>query len=148
MIDKVEFEPKKSWNNGIPMYTPGGNTEDNAVTPENTNSEFQPSISRIESPVLEVTKAEENQVATVENKTTHISVVEDVLSQMQTKLNEIKLTQLRQSELSSKVEKLSIELAEAQADEIKEAEKLVELKIEWRELNQKLNTFGDFDVSK
>ena len=76
-----------------------------------------------------------------------ITIIEDTLTQMQSKLAAIKQAKQTQEDLSVTVQELSIKLAEAQAEEIMAAENLLELEIEWQDLTKKLNAFSDINVS-
>ena len=84
----------------------------------------------------------------VEGDPSHkIAVVENTLCLMQTKLASIKQARQDREDLSILVQELSIKLAEAQANEAKATESLLELEIEWQELTQKLITYSDLNVS-
>lgn len=76
-----------------------------------------------------------------------ITIVEDTLTQMQSKLAAIKQDKQAQEDVSGIIQELSLKLAEAQAEEIKVAENLMELEIEWQDLAKKLNAFSDINVS-
>jgi chromosome segregation ATPase len=99
----------------------------NAVLNENHMNEaveFQPNV-------LEVKPADK------------ISIIEDTLAQMQSKITAIKQAKQTQKENSAIIQELTLKLAEAQAKETKIAEELLELEIEWQELTKKLNVFSD-----
>lgn len=76
-----------------------------------------------------------------------LSNAEKILSQMQTTLSNIKETKQSQTEISGKIQELTILLAEKQAEEVKVTEQLLELEIEWQDLTKKLNSFSDLNVS-
>lgn len=76
-----------------------------------------------------------------------LSNAEKILSQMQTTLSNIKETKQSQTEISGKIQELTILLAEKQAEEVKVTEQLLKLEIEWQDLTKKLNSFSDLNVS-
>lgn len=85
-----------------------------------------------------------SEVIVYDSKEKMLDVAEDVLNQMQSKLVAFKEAKQSRARLASEIKELSLKLAEAQAEEVRLVESLLELEIEWQELTNNLN---NLDVS-
>lgn len=119
----------------------------NALTENfrNAGASTQGGISQVPTEFSEIPEIATTDVLQVK-PSDKITIVEDTLTQMQSKLAAIKQAKQTQEDLSVTVQELSIKLAEAQAEEIMAAENLLELEIEWQELTKKLTSFADLNA--
>lgn len=75
------------------------------------------------------------------------TAVGDLLLKMQDTLLIIKEMKTRQGELVNEMQILTTKLAEAQAEEIRLSEELLDKNIEWQKLTQEFTTMRELDVS-
>ncbi|NLN49949.1 MAG: hypothetical protein GX154_12865 [Clostridiales bacterium] len=119
-MTNITFGPRESWTDPL-------ETDDVAKKIRNNTPEVH----------------EEFMVPKTENL---IECAEVILSQMQSRLASVKKMKKMQSELTATIQELSIKLAEAQAEEIRITESLLDQKTEWQELTQKLSAIEDLDA--